>query len=110
MAKTKEEWDEEHSDKKAWSVEELTEKPKSARRLNVWIEDRYVITEAAEGMRQKVKDNNNFCPKNKNLRCMCDDFYNFDGEIECACGVYKKTLRDEDFFIRMRRHSFRRGD
>lgn len=93
-----------------WSDEELAEVPKSPKRFSVWVEDRYMITENAPGKRTALKENNFYCPVEKGQRCMCEDFKDFNGECVCAGEVYKKTLRDEAVFLKMRRKSFKRGE
>ena len=111
MAKSKDEWEEEQEEKEqAWTDEELAAVPKSPKRFDVWVEDRYMITEVEAGNRQKIKDNNWKCPSNKNEQCMCKEFYTRDGEGPCKCGIYKKTLRDEKSFLKMRKASFKRGE
>lgn len=111
MAKSKEDWEEEQEEKEqAWSDEELAAIPKSPKRFEVWVEDRYVITEVEPGLKQKVKDNNWCCLSGNGERCMCKDFYTRDGEGPCKCGIYKKTLRDEKSFLKMRRATFKRGE
>ena len=45
-------------------------------------------------IRQKLKDNNNYCPcklvKNEDTKCMCKEFRTQE-EGECHCGLYIKT-------------------
>ena len=41
---------------------------------------------------------------------MCKDFYTRDAEGPCKCGIYKKTLRDEKSFLKMRKATFKRGE
>lgn len=112
MSKKDEIFEEENEEQKpsAWTDEQLAEMPSSPKRLLVWIEDRYMITEAAEGKRAALKENNFYCPVKKDTRCMCTDFKEYCGECTCAGGVYKKTIRDEDAFLRMRKASFKRGE
>ena len=105
-------FEEENEEQKpsAWTDEQLAEMPSSPKRLLTWIEDRYMITEAAEGKRAALKENNFYCPVKKDTRCMCTDFKEYCGECTCAGGVYKKTIRDEDAFLKMRKASFKRGE
>lgn len=106
----KDELVEEETKEKAWNDEELAAIPESPKRFLVWLEDRYMITEAAEGKRAALKEANYFCPVKSGVRCMCSDFKDFDGECICAGGVYKKTMRNEDSFLAMRKATFKRGE
>ena len=50
--------------------------------------------EYAEKIRQKLKENNNYCPckllKNSDTKCMCKEFRE-QKEGFCHCGLYYKT-------------------
>lgn len=48
-------------------------------------------------IRQRIKDNNGYCPcrllKNENTKCMCKEFREQE-EGECHCGLYVKIKED----------------
>ena len=50
--------------------------------------------ELVEEIRQKLKENNGFCPcrieKTDDTKCMCKEFREQE-EGECHCGLYIKT-------------------
>lgn len=51
-------------------------------------------TNLVNEIRQKLKDNNGYCPcklvKNADTKCMCKEFRDME-EGECHCGLYIKT-------------------
>jgi len=54
-----------------------------------------------EEIRQKIKDNNGYCPnakeKTNDTKCMCQDFLLLDKEnMNCKCGLYFKKARTEE--------------
>lgn len=48
-------------------------------------------------IRQRIKDNNSYCPcrllKNEDTKCMCKEFREQE-EGECHCGLYVKIKED----------------
>lgn len=50
-------------------------------------------TNLVNEIRQKLKDNNGYCPcklvKNADTKCMCKEFRDME-EGECHCGLYIK--------------------
>ncbi len=46
-------------------------------------------------IRQKLKDNDNYCPcrliKNEDTKCMCKEFLEQTEPGECCCGLYYKV-------------------
>lgn len=51
--------------------------------------------ELVEEIRQKLKDNNGYCPcrlvKNEDTKCMCKEFIEQEELGECHCGLYVKV-------------------
>lgn len=45
-------------------------------------------------MRQKLQDNDNYCPgkkeKNPETKCICKEFLESDKTGYCSCGLYRK--------------------
>lgn len=51
--------------------------------------------ELVKEIRQKLKDNNGYCPcrlvKNEDTKCMCKEFIEQEELGECHCGLYVKV-------------------
>ena len=51
--------------------------------------------ELVKEIRQKLKDNNGYCPcrliKNEDTKCMCKEFLEQEELGECHCGLYVKV-------------------
>lgn len=103
---------------KIFEDEELYQIPKSPKLFEVYLEDKYIVTENEaktetwrENYNKKLKDNNYFCPAKAVLqrnKCWCEAFRMQDAEGPCKCGLYVKTLRDDESFKKMRNASLNR--
>lgn len=98
------------NESKPSNEEDLLAVPKSQKRFRTYIEDKYVIRENDKDVSDKIKENKGFCLSDSNNKCMCDEFKYADEETICKCGRYKKTLRSQTAFLKMRKASFKRGE
>ena len=98
-----------------YTLKELLTEPRSEKLLEVYLSDKYGIYIVDEDkFKPLINDNNHYCLKKQNKTkdslCICKDFRMQDYEGPCACGRYTKKLNDEDFFIKMRIASLKRGN
>lgn len=93
------------------TIKELLTEPLSPKLLDIYLEDKYSVFPVDESKFKPLIDaNNHYCLTNKSNRCMCSDFRLQDCEGPCKCGRYTKKLNDENFFIKKRVVSLKRGD
>ena len=56
--------------------------------------------EKAEKIRQAIKANDGYCPcvlkKTKDTKCMCKEFIERTTSGYCHCGLYYKTVDEDD--------------
>lgn len=56
-------------------------------------------TETAKFVRQKLKENDNYCPcsivRSPDTKCMCKEFRESNEPGECHCGLYVKVESEE---------------
>ena len=102
------ETDEEFSD------EQLFTPPTGEEALQVYLEDKYLVKlttneKLRDTIKGKLKENAMYCPcrtvKNKDTLGWCKDFRFQDKEGPCHCGLYVKSLADEEHLRKMRRRS-----
>lgn len=94
-----------------YTLAELLTPPTTEHMLDTYLEDKYGVYPVDEKkFKPLFEASNHCCLTNKQSRCMCKEFRLQDAEGPCKCGRYTKKLNDEDFFIKMRIASVKRGN